>query len=242
MRLASEHAASAGADALLEGKNPWETLTLDADGNLYGTTLYGGTGPCYDGCGTVFRLSPGASSEEPWTKTTLLLFNGQDGGGAPQGKLLLDAWGALYGTTYKGGTGPCADGLGYFIGCGIVFKLTPPAPGHANWTESVLLDFNASNGAFPQGGLITDGASLLGTTSMSAPDAFGVPGDGNVFRLVPPSPGQVFWTQSVLYNFNVLTSGTTAVGELLRTPDGRLYGSAYEGGAYYAGTIFEITP
>ena len=229
-------------DGGVDGKNPWETLTLDAQGNLYGTTLYGGAGPCYDGCGTVFRLSPGASAAEPWTKTTLLLFNGQDGGGAPQGKLLLGTSGALYGTTYKGGTAPCTDGLGYPIGCGIVFKLTPPAPGHATWTEFVLLDFNTSNGAFPQGGLITDGTSLFGTTSMSAPDEYGIFGDGIVFQLVPPPPGQVLWTQRVLHNFNVSTSGTTAVGELLRAPDGRLYGSAYSGGAHYAGTIFEITP
>jgi uncharacterized repeat protein (TIGR03803 family) len=227
-----------------DGKNPWDALTHDAAGNLYGTTLYGGDGPCYDGCGTVFKLSPGATPEAPWTKTTLLRFNGQNGGGAPQGKLLLGSSGALYGTTYKGGPGQCTDGLGYVIGCGVVFRLTPPAPGQTSWTESVLLDFNAANGAFPQGGLIMDSAgALLGTTSASAPDVWGVPGDGNVFKLVPPAPGQVRWTQIVLHNFNVSTTGSTAVGELVRAPDGRLYGSAYMGGGgYNVGTIFEITP
>jgi hypothetical protein len=227
-----------------DGKNPSDTLTVDAAGNLYGTTLYGGGGPCYDGCGTVFQLSPGATSQAPWIKTTLWRFNGQDGGGAPQGKLLLGASGALYGTTYKGGTGPCTDGLGYSIGCGVVFKLAPPAVGQSNWTEFILFDFNAVNGAFPQGGLITDGAgALLGTTSASAPDGYGVPGDGNVFRLVPPEPGQVYWNQTVLHKFNVSTTGSTAVGELVRAPNGQLYGSAYTGGGgYNAGTIFEITP
>ena len=108
----------------------------------------------------------------------------------------------------------------------------------------MLLDFNATNGAFPQGGLITDGTgALIGTTSASAPDAYGLPGDGNVFRLVPPAPGQVHWTQTVLHNFKVSTTGSTAVGELVRAPDGRLYGSAYMGGGgLNAGTIFEITP
>lgn len=227
-----------------DGKNPWEALTLDSAGNLYGTTLYGGGGPCYDGCGTVFRLSPGATSEAAWTKTTLFRLNGQNGGGAPQGKLLLGASGVLYGTTYKGGTGACTDGLGYWIGCGIVFKLTPPAPGQSNWSEYVLFNFNAANGAFPQGGLITDGTgALIGTTSASAPDPYGVPGDGNVFRLVPPAPGQVYWSQTVLHKFNISTTGSTAVGEVIRAPDGRLYGSAYSGGGgLNSGTIFEITP
>ena len=227
-----------------DGKNPWDALTLDSAGNLYGTTLYGGGGPCYDGCGTIFRLSPGSTSESPWTKTTLFRLNGQNGGGTPQGKLVIGAGGVLYGTAYKGGTGTCTDGLGYWIGCGVVFKLMPPAPGQTSWTEFILLNFNAANGAFPQGGLITDSTgALFGTTSLSASDAYGVPGDGNVFKLVPPAPGQVAWTQTVLHKFNVSTTGSTAIGELVRAPDGRLYGSAYMGGGgFNAGTIFEITP
>jgi hypothetical protein len=108
----------------------------------------------------------------------------------------------------------------------------------------VLLNFNSANGAFPQGGLITDAAgALVGTTSASAPDPYGLPGDGNIFKLVPPAPGQVRWTQTVIYRFNVSTTGSTALGELVRAPDGRLFGSAYTGGGgYNAGTIFEITP
>ena len=119
-----------------DGKNPWDALTLDSAGNLYGTTLYGGGGSCYDGCGTIFRLSPGPTPESPWTKTTLFRLNGQNGGGPPQGKLVIGAGGVLYGTAYKGGTGTCTDGLGYWIGCGVVFKLMPPAPGQTSWTSS----------------------------------------------------------------------------------------------------------
>jgi hypothetical protein len=146
--------------------------------------------------------------------------------------------------TYKGGTGNCTDGLGYWIGCGIVYRLVPPGPGESSWKEFVLLNFNATNGAFPQGGLIADGTgALIGTASASAPDAYGVPGDGNVFRLVPPPPGQVYWTQTVLHKFNISTSGSTPIGEVVRAPNGRLYGSAYGGGGgFNAGTIFEITP
>ena len=226
-----------------DGENPMSALTLDAAGALYGTTLYGGAGPCYLGCGTVFKLTPPGYGQTEWIKTTLYSFSGGADGGAPQGKLLLGGSGAVYGTTYKGGTGDCRDGLGYPIGCGVVFKLTPPAAGQTRWTPSVLRDFSGPDGAFPQGGLISDGTgALVGTASAGGPERYGAGSFGLVFRLLPPAPGQLDWTETVLHYFDVSTSGNMPIGELIQGPDGRLFGATYYGGVGLGGTIFEITP
>jgi uncharacterized repeat protein (TIGR03803 family) len=102
----------------LGGDNPQAGVTVDAAGNVYGTTYYGGTGSCRGGdsntCGTVFELTPAGGGG--FAETVLHNFddNGQDGF-YPDGSLLLDGAGNLYGTTQAGGTGSC----------GTVFEITP---------------------------------------------------------------------------------------------------------------------
>ena len=101
-----------------DGGDPTAGLIADAAGNLYGTTLEGGTtGSCNRpyGCGTVFQLTPSG------TLTVLHSFTGSDGA-SPEAGLLADAAGNLYGTTHSGGAGTsCVQG------CGTVFELTLPA-------------------------------------------------------------------------------------------------------------------
>jgi uncharacterized repeat protein (TIGR03803 family) len=99
----------AGAD----GNDP-EGVIMDTKGNLYGETVYGGDLSCNSGCGTLYKLSKSG------TLTVLHIFHGSDGPQRPQGGLIRDAKGILYGTTYVGGSDRC-DGLG----CGTVWKLTP---------------------------------------------------------------------------------------------------------------------
>jgi uncharacterized repeat protein (TIGR03803 family) len=98
-----------------DGAFPTAGVVLDSAGNLYGTTLRGGiiTGCAGDGCGVVFKLS--AVSGGGWTETVLHKFGatGHDGT-LPQGGLIFDAAGNLYGTTRGGGTS----------GIGTVFKIT----------------------------------------------------------------------------------------------------------------------
>jgi uncharacterized repeat protein (TIGR03803 family) len=97
-----------------DGATPDAALTLDADGNLYGTTVSGGA----NNKGTVFKLTPHADGK--WTETVLHSFNGNDGA-EPEAGLIFDT-GSLYGTTFLGGNfGECPN----FEGCGVVFKLTP---------------------------------------------------------------------------------------------------------------------
>ena len=100
-----------------DGTNPhYGGLIFDKQGALYGTT-YGG-GNANEG-GTVFKLTPPAKSLTAWTETVLHIFTRGSDGGNPSAGLIFDKQGALYGTTYGGGSGCQQMG-----GCGTVFKLT----------------------------------------------------------------------------------------------------------------------
>lgn len=105
------------SDAGTDGDQPLAGLVMDAGGNLYGTTSYGGDGTCIGGCGTVFELLPSAGGT--WTEETLHSFldNGTDGDRPFYAPVIFDASGNLYGTTYAGGSSPS--------GGGAVFEITP---------------------------------------------------------------------------------------------------------------------
>jgi uncharacterized repeat protein (TIGR03803 family) len=98
-----------------DGANPLAGLTIDAAGNLYGTTFSGGTG-----LGTVFKLKPAKSG---WVFMPLYNFNGNNDGAGPHARVIRGPDGSLYGTTSAGGVGECfwsGD-----AGCGTVFNLRP---------------------------------------------------------------------------------------------------------------------
>ena len=159
------------------GFYPEAGLILDPEGNLYGTSSAGGT----YGYGTVFELTPAQGGG--WTQTVLYSFMFGRDGAYPQGGLIFDAVGNLYGTTPYGGT----------YGYGTVFELSPVAGG--GWTETVLYSFNDNNGTdgvYPEAGLIFDAAgNLYGTTLVGGPyycpggDGYGC---GTVFELTPVYP------------------------------------------------------
>ncbi len=148
-----------------DGNSPAAPLIADSDGNLYGTTMFGGTCPSDGGCGTVFRLAPDG------TETVLYAFKGNDDGFVPSAGLIMDAAGNLFGTTSKGGGTGCVD----HEGCGTVFKLAPDG------TETVLHTFaGPQSGSTPFGGLVANGKGrLFGTTSLGSDGA----GDGTVFKI-----------------------------------------------------------
>jgi uncharacterized repeat protein (TIGR03803 family) len=145
-----------------DGVNPLGGLLRDAAGNLYGSTYYGGTG---GGFGTVFKLSAKG-------KLTLLhSFAGMPDGQNPYSRLIRDAAGNFYGTTFYGGTS----------GYGTVFKVDPAGK------LTVLHSFNnAPDGANPIAGLILDKAgNLYGTTSQGGDLNCGFSGCGTVFKVTP---------------------------------------------------------
>jgi len=89
-----------------DGGGPSGGLIIDAAGNLYGITYYGGIhGGCHSGCGTAFELSPRAGGA--WTETVMHSFGGGSDGKSPSSVLLMDSAGNLYGTTYAGGIHRC---------------------------------------------------------------------------------------------------------------------------------------
>jgi uncharacterized repeat protein (TIGR03803 family) len=163
------HAFTWGRD----GGMPNSGLFRDANGNLYGTTYQGGNaGDCNNptaGCGVVFMVSAAGNY------TVLHRFNGgADDGSRPQGDLMMDARGNLYGTTVTGGDYSCGSG-----GCGTVFKLAPGKKG--NWTVTLLHSFAGAEGSYPYGGLVQDSAgNLYGTTGQG-----GVSSDGVLFKITP---------------------------------------------------------
>ena len=130
-----------------DGDLPSGPLVFDSAGNLYGATEFGGgkgatCNAFYGGnCGTVFKLSPPKQKGGKWTEKVLHSFAGvaqgkQYGDGAePNGGLVLDSKGALYGTTAIGGNQICRNEHSQPIGCGTVFRLHPPGKAGGAWIE-----------------------------------------------------------------------------------------------------------
>jgi uncharacterized repeat protein (TIGR03803 family) len=209
-----------------DGANPNGGLVADAAGNLYGTTVGGGTGKA----GTIFELSPPATAGGAWTETVLHDFQNTDGQ-FPSGTLIFDKVGNLYGTTYRGGD----------RGIGSVFELSPPATAGGAWTETVLLGFPVGSvGANPSGKLTMDAqGNLYGTTSNGGNSRCSANGCGIVFELVAPTTSGGSWTEKVLYDFGAANDGVTPAPDLLLR-NGILYGTTLRGGSFNGGTVFEL--
>jgi uncharacterized repeat protein (TIGR03803 family) len=116
-----------------DGLSPFNGLTIDANGVLYGTVDLGGgatnqcsTGAPALGCGIVYKLTPNAQGE--FTETILYRFQGFADGATPEDdRLVIDAHGNIFGTTAQGGNSKAcpSDGFGTPGGCGVVFVVTP---------------------------------------------------------------------------------------------------------------------
>jgi uncharacterized repeat protein (TIGR03803 family) len=220
----------------LDGQHPYGSLVFDSTGNLYGTTTAGGTDQSCrpDGCGTVFELFP--LGEGVWAEKVLynFTFNGIDGI-VPDGNVIMDEAGNLYGTTVGGGPGLC----------GTVFELR--SGGNGTWSEQVLYSFDPSigDGCNSYAGLTRDPAgNLYGTTS-----AAGANQRGTVFEVSPDEGG---WTEKVLYSFQAnTTDGWNPNGGVIFDNAGNLYGTTLQGGGgdqlcsgFFSGcgTVFELRP
>ena len=193
------------------GGDPVNGFVTDAAGNLYGTASSGGI---YNN-GVAFVVN--AKGKE----TILHKFKGGADGSSPQGFLLRDSAGNLYGTTAAGGV----------YGAGTIFEITPAL------AETVLYSFTGHpDGANPLAGLTMDGAgNLYGTTA-----AGGTLGNGTVFRLSPPVKQGAKWSEKVLYSFASGTDGATPVGGVTLDASGNLYGTTSANGAYGFGTVFQL--
>jgi uncharacterized repeat protein (TIGR03803 family) len=218
---------------------PQAGVILDERGNLYGTT--------YVGSGGVYKVRRPDSPGEGWDTKAIFNFEIISGfpyfpdGGAPDGTLIFDREGNLYGTTLIGGS----------ANAGAVFELSPPPPGGA-WTETVLHNFqNSGDGNSPLANLIFDmEGNLYGTTWMG-----GDFNNGTVFRLSPPASPGGEWGETILHSFGSGADGQQPTGGVIYGWDGALYGTASEGGSKknstnclqddFAGTcgvVFRVAP
>jgi uncharacterized repeat protein (TIGR03803 family) len=242
-----------------DGSHPEAGLVQATNGNLYGTTYYGGT----NGYGTVFKMTPSG------TLTTLYSFDDTDGS-HPEAGLVQATNGDLYGTTFGGGASDID---------GTVFRIT------LSGTLKTLHSFDYTDGAYPRAGLVqaTNG-NLYGTTS----DGGGDIGYGTVFKITPsgtlttlhsfdptegtnPEAGVIQATSGNFYGttsgsganrggmiFKITPSGTLTTvysfcsqsnctdglqseAELVQDTNGKLYGTTSRGGANGFGTVFSLS-
>jgi hypothetical protein len=224
---------------LPDGGYPVGSVVFDKAGNLYGATQEGGSSSCASiyQCGTVYQLAPPAKKGDSWTETVLYIFQGNayHDGASPQGGLVIDSEGNLYGTTAYGGTGNCVL-LGILMGCGTVYELSPPQQKGAAWTETVLYSFPTSKqGYVPAGDLVFDSAgSLYGATIFGG--GYGTTCDGfyqycgAVFRLSRPKKKGGKWTEQILHSFAGGTDGANPNGGLTFDSTSNVYGTTYAGG------------
>jgi uncharacterized repeat protein (TIGR03803 family) len=200
-----------------DGAHPQTALLRDTAGNFYGTTLEGGA----VNRGTVFKI------DTTGKETVLHSFRAKDGAW-PFSGLIGDAQGNLYGTTEYGGgmTGACGT-----FGCGVVYKID------RSGYETVLHSFTGgADGSEGGSSLVRDGAgNLYGTTGFGGDlSCFAPYGCGVVFKL--DSAGH----ETVLYSFQGQPDGWNPIAGLVRDPAGNFYGTTLRGGAYGAGTVFEL--
>jgi uncharacterized repeat protein (TIGR03803 family) len=239
------------------GATPGSPLTVDAQGNLFGTTIHGGL----KHRGTIYTIPAGTRAIG-----ALAFFSGSQGSG-PAGSLLLDSQDNIFGTTSRGGKEnkgalftlydgksvihPLASfngaGNGGNPGSGLTAGLQGNLYGttqnggafHAGTVFVVspgsppvrtLVSFNRYDGAKPSSTLVTDPqGDLFGTTQKG-----GNHGRGTVFE-IPAGTSTII----KLASFNG-SNGAHPLGPLTRDAAGDLFGTTTAGGAAGLGTIFEI--
>jgi uncharacterized repeat protein (TIGR03803 family) len=201
----------------VDGTDPGSGDLVFYQGNLYGTTITGGSA----GLGAVYELTPSGTESVLWSFT-----GGQDGS-YPWSGVIFDGSGNLYGTTTEGGEGTCVGG------CGTVYKMTPSGSG---WTEKPIYKFTGgTDGSLPYGGLIFDQKGNLYGATVGY-----FSGGGTVFELRPNPDGS--WKFKLLYSF---TGNGGPNGSLTMDAAGNLYGTTEENdcpGCSTYGDVFELTP
>jgi hypothetical protein len=235
-----------------DGGVPSGGLIIDAAGNLYGITAYGGSGDCVllglrAGCGTVYELSPPKQKGGAWKETILYSFPTAKQGYFPNGNLVFEKSGNLYGATTFGGTKGTSCDAYYGGQCGVVFELTPPKAKPGRWTEQVLHNFaGGTDGANPNGGLVLDrNGAIYGTTSIGGNQLCdfggGNVGCGVVFELVPPREMGKIWEEKLLHRFTDGDDGAIPNGGMIFDEQGRLYGTTGGGGSgNKRGVVFRL--
>lgn len=193
-------------------------MIFDGNGNLYGTTVEGGSGS-----GTVYQLTPSGSG---WTEKVLYSFQGTNDGAIPYAGVVLDPAGNLYGATFYAGS---REG-------GAIFELSPS---NGNWIFNVIYSPTLT-GLGGAAGTLARGpnGTLYGTLFSGSGSGCSGYGCGNVFQLMPSGNS---WVYTSLYAFTDGADGGNPEGALLLDSNGTLYGTT-AGSLGGDGSAFELTP
>jgi uncharacterized repeat protein (TIGR03803 family) len=197
------------------GKIPVAGVTLDANGNLYGTTSAGGT---YTN-GNIFELT---RSKSGWTETILHNFENASDGAVPYGGLIFDPSGNLYGTATEGGNN---EG-------GTIFELTPA---NNSWTFNVLYSLPGWGVSGTYRNLLLDASGNIYATTHCD-------GDYNAGTIYELTQSGGTWTYTSLYVFTGGSDGQYSYSNLVFDKLGNLYGTTKQGGADGYGVIFQVKP
>jgi uncharacterized repeat protein (TIGR03803 family) len=230
-----------------DGANPLAGLIQTANGDLVGTTEYGGTVGSYSssycpyGCGTVFKITPAG------VLTTLHDFCSEPGctdGLQPSTSLVEGPGGLLYGTTSFGGATSTCQFSGSPAGCGTIFTIA------RDGTFASLYSFCGQGGSCPDGVapasplVLAPSGDLYGTTQWGGDDSIcaeiegQVPGCGTVFKI---SPSRTFTTLHAFCAQKECPDGAYPLG-LMESTSGIFYGTTYSGGGFNSlGTIFFLS-
>ncbi|MEI7733071.1 MAG: choice-of-anchor tandem repeat GloVer-containing protein [Verrucomicrobiota bacterium] len=201
-----------GTGTTIEGRFPCASLMLGGDGLLYGCTRKGGLADM----GTVFRLNQNGSGY-----AVVANFTNTAGGRYPHARLLEGSDGALYGTTYQGGTN----------NVGTIFKLAKDGGGGIQELTNFFGIY--ANGAHPEAGLIKGSDGILyGTTYRGGASDY-----GTIFGL--PEGGGLF---SPFLHFSVSGGDGSYPGTVFQSSSGVVYGITEGGGSNDLGTIFSMNP
>lgn len=206
-----------------DGGEPYKGVTIDRQGNLYGTAVTGGSGSCEGGCGVAYKLTYSGGT---WTQSVIHAFTGGDDGSGPGSRVTVDANGDVYGMTPTGGA----------YGLGTIYRLHQEHDG--TWNLTVIHAFtggpDGSSGS--AGRMVLRGGHLFGAATTG-----GIYGSGVVFELKPRGNGG-HWNFRTIYSFRGQPDGSFPYGALLFDRRGNIYGTTYYGGANGIGSVYQLSP
>jgi uncharacterized repeat protein (TIGR03803 family) len=205
-----------------DGGEPYKGVTLDRDGNLYGTAVTGGSGNCEGGCGVVYKLT---HSGAKWTYRVIHAFTGGDDGSGPGARVTVDHAGNIYGMAPTGGA----------YGLGTIYKIRQGSHGAPAFKVIHAFTGGADGATGSAGRMVIRDGHLYGAAT-----AGGTYGSGVVFELTPRGRGE--WDFSTIYSFRGQPDGSFPYGALLFDALGNIYGTTYYGGANGIGSVYQLSP
>jgi uncharacterized repeat protein (TIGR03803 family) len=205
-----------------DGGEPYKGVSVDSQGNLYGTAVTGGSGNCEGGCGVVYKL---INTGGTWTQKVVHAFTGGHDGSGAGARVTVDPAGNIYGMTPTGGA----------YGLGTIYKTRAGAAGSMAFQVIHAFTGGTDGASGSAGRMILRDGHLYGAATTG-----GSYGSGVVFELTPRTLGQ--WDFKTIYTFQGQPDGSFPYGALLFDAAGNIYGTTYYGGASGIGAVYKLSP